>query len=109
MTGEVTDEEFAERFTDFYRGGEWAPTMKEFVDLSAADLRRVTADGLARLAETLAVLFEEDGVTDYKTAVYSPADLPFGLARLYEAYTATSPESVQVFRDHDAALRWLLD
>lgn len=83
--------------------------MRELVDLSEADVSNVTADGLVSLAMTLADLFERDGIELYKTAVYSPEDLPFGLSRLYEAYTADSPESVQVFRDRDEALSWLLD
>ncbi len=96
------------KYLEFYRGHEWVPSMREFVDLSVADLSLVTADGLVSLANTLADLFEGDGISVYKTAVYSPNDLPFGLARLYEAYTADSPEAVQVFRDRDEALRWLL-
>ncbi len=83
--------------------------MGELVDLSNADLSNITADGLARLAEGLADFFEEAGVAVHRTAVYSAEDLPFGLARLYEAYTFESPETVLVFRDREEALRWLID
>ncbi len=91
------------------RGDEWKPTMLELVDLTDADLSRVTADGLADLAEAVSAEFEKAGISVSKTAVYSSVDLPFGLARQYEAYTFESPETVQVFRDRDAALRWLSD
>ena len=83
--------------------------MDELVDLSDADMSQVTPEGLAGLADEIIQVFEEYNVTTYKTAVFSPHDLPFGFARLYEAYTFESPETVQVFRERDEALNWLLD
>ena len=108
-TGEVTDEEIVERYVDFLGDVELASTVHELSDVSDADLRLVTVDGIAELAELTEAAYIDAGVNSYKTAVYSPNDLPFGLARVYEAHTANSPESVQVFRDRQEALRWLTD
>ena len=90
-------------------GDEWSPAMYELVDLSEADLNSITGHGLAGLADAVAGIFEDAGVSTSRTAVYSLRDMPFGLARIYEAYTHESPESVQVFRDRNEALRWLID
>ncbi len=105
----MTDEEILAGYLEFLSGDEWSPVMYELVDLSEADLREVTATGLAELAEAVAGVFEQAGVSTSRTAVYSARNMPFGLARIYEAYTFESPESVQVFRDRDQALRWLID
>ncbi len=107
-TGPLTDEEILTTYLEFHRGAEWKPGMGELVDLTQADMSRITADGLAALATAITEVFDEANVSAARTAVYSETDLPFGLARLYEAYTLESPESVQVFRDRDEALGWLL-
>ena len=103
----MVDDEIVARYLDFYRGGEWAPSMSELADLSSADMSRVTPQGLAAVAEALARFFKEADVAAIKTAVFSPTDLPFGLARADEANAEESPESVRVFRGHDEALRRL--
>ena len=108
-TGEVTDGQIVERYVDFLRDVEWASTVHELSDVSDADLRLVTVEGITKLAELTEAAYIDAGVSEYKTAVYSPKDLPFGLARMYEALTTNSPESVQVFRDREEALRWLTD
>lgn len=36
-----------------------------------------------------------------------PNDLVFGMARMYQILTETSPDEVEIFRDLDEALRWL--
>ena len=108
-TGRLEDHEIFDQYSKLYSSDEWVATMSELVDLSDADLRAVTGEGLASLAEMIEGVFKEADVATSKTAVYSPSNLPYGLARVYEAYTYQSPESVQVFRDRDQALRWLID
>ena len=107
-TGSLTDAEVLYLYIEFHKGDEWKPGMAELVDLTHADMRQVSAEGLAALAEKITEIFGEANVSTSKTAVYSETDLPFGLARLYEAYTHESPETVQVFRDRDEAMNWLL-
>ena len=105
--GTVTDDDILDQYLRFYRGRDWEHSILELVDLSDADMRQVTAQGLAAVAEALGNYFEESGISNVRTAVFSPKDLPFGMGRIYEAYAEKSPESVQVFRDRDEALRWL--
>jgi hypothetical protein len=42
-----------------------------------------------------------------KVAVYSPHDLPFGLARMYEGMSDESIQKLYVFRERDEAEKWL--
>ena len=81
----------------------------EFVDLEEADLSLLTTRGLESLAKLVETLLSEQGIGSFMTAVYSPADLPFGLARVYQAWADTSPELVRVFRDRSEAIDWLCE
>jgi len=71
-----------------------------------AQLDDVTSDGLHCLS-----LLVKDYLTgkceEFKTAVIAPDDLSFGIARIYEAISFNSPESVMVFREKNEALKWI--
>ena len=90
-------------------GDEWHPGLNALVDLSNADLVETESDVIRRVAQYFEGVLREHGAKDIKTAVYAPEDFPFGIARVYEAMTAMSPQTVQVFRDMDKARRWLKD
>jgi len=42
-----------------------------------------------------------------RRAVVVGSDVVFGLARMYQMLTESSPDEVEIFRDLDEALRWL--
>jgi SpoIIAA-like len=42
-----------------------------------------------------------------KLAFVTDADLVFGMARMYQSLTATTPVELQVFRDMGEALKWV--
>jgi hypothetical protein len=105
--GEVSDDELNDRYRTFYEGQEWRPGLNELVDLSAADMTHVTSEGLWRLAAFVREHFEKHGVALSRTAVYAPKDLPFGIARMYQASASESPENIRVFRDLVEAKRWI--
>ena len=81
----------------------------ELADLSEADMSQVTTGGLAELSKFVAEDYLSLGIESVKTAVYSPDDMPFGLARVYEAWSDSSPELVMVFRDREEAIQWLCE
>ena len=84
----------------------WNPDFDVLVDIREADLKNVTSDGLKTLQRVIAGQMQ--GLERQpKTAVLASHDAQFGLGRMYEAYTAESPENVQVFRDPQQALSWL--
>ncbi len=101
--GDIADEMILDSYYCLYEGQEWLPTLNELADLSQANMARVSPDCLRTLADNVAAKFKELGIPSSKTAVYAPNDLPFGLARLYEAHTNQSPEILKIFRDFNEA------
>ncbi len=108
LTGKVRDTDLVEAYRDFLDSGPWHAGLMELVDLEGADLSEVTADGLRKLTEVMTSSLDAENAT-VATAIYAPHDLPFGLARMYQAFADESPESVRVFRDLDEARTWIED
>ena len=106
-SGKVTDSEAIKIFKAFYTSPEWVPSMHELADLSQFDFSSISPEGLINMAKVNQMMLEEHNVTNIKTAVYTPHDLQFGMARIYEAWSADSPETVQIFRELHAAEAWL--
>jgi hypothetical protein len=107
LTGHVTEAELLASSREHYESQEWSPLLQELVDLSELEAVDVTSDGLRRLSDYVGRLLAERGIAALHTAIYAPRDLPFGLARVYEAMADESPEHVMVFRSLEAAKAWL--
>jgi hypothetical protein len=107
--GKVSDSESFNSYKDFYEGPEWSPDLNELGDLSKSDMSSITADGLRSLGVLVENHFINHNVDSSKTAVYSPNDLPFGLARIYQTWVDQSAENVKVFRDLKDAELWLCE
>ena len=105
--GSISDNEIYESYKKFYTSNEWSKNLNELVDLSNANVKNVTSQGLYRLAEYVENHFTMHNVTSSKTSIFSPNDLPFGLARVYKAWTNNSPEEIKIFRNEKEALNWL--
>lgn len=107
--GQIDDTQLFEYYDQVYLRPELQPPMAEFVDLSEGDLTRVTTRGLEELAQRNKHTLSKLGIDSIKTAVYSPNNMPFGLGRVYQAWSDTSPELVRVFRDRQEAIDWLFE
>jgi hypothetical protein len=107
--GIITGTESLESWKNFLQGEEWLPGLSEFTDLSEANMSEFTNDDVTRLASYIEGVYKKHNVTHAKNAIYSPNDLPFGLARMYSIYASESPELVQVFRDKEEAMQWLIN
>ncbi len=105
----MDDAQLFEFYGEFLNKPELKPLKPEFVDLSEADMTRVTTNGLVELSRMMKDNYLQLGVDLVKTAVYSPDDMPFGLARMYEAWSESSPELVRVFRNRQQAIEWLCE
>lgn len=108
LEGAVTDTDMMTGYRAFVEGAEWRTGMNELIDLGGAEMDSVTGHGLRRLAEYTERHMSRHGARP-RTAIYAPRDLPFGIARMYEAFSDESPEDVQVFRDFEEAKAWLLE
>jgi hypothetical protein len=105
--GRIDDEELLSESKAIYADSRWIPGMDELHDLSLADLSGVSAKGIRQLAAYSEDTLRNRGVESLRIAVYAPAPLPFGLARMYEAMAADSPESIRVCQSIEEAEAWL--
>ena len=105
--GSISGEEVKKAIKDFYEHGPvtrnvlWDVSLAVLVDLSAEDVRQIAHVPRQSLE------LRQDG----KTAIVAPSDLAYGLSRMYQ--TSSQPEAlpfeVQVFRDSEAAHKWLAE
>ena len=106
--GVITNTEMLAAYKDFFEGEDWSPRLNELADISQAYLFNVTSDGLLELAKYAQHVYRANDLAFVKTSAYCPQDLPFCIARLYDAWTIEAPESVKVFRDIHEAESWLM-
>jgi len=105
-TGGASDAELLDQYRTLYEDPDWQPGFAEIADLREADMSGVSSKGLAALAKMVEDYVKE-AATEFKTAVIVARDVNYGLARVYESYSAQSPETVRVFRDPAEALSWV--
>jgi hypothetical protein len=79
------------------------PPFHRFSDYSRVPSFTFTSVELRRIAELTAVY----AGPSVKSAIFSSEPLGFGIGRMYQAFMAGSLIDVQVFREIDAAARWL--
>ncbi|UCB47064.1 MAG: hypothetical protein JSV25_06525 [Spirochaetota bacterium] len=91
--------------SSFYNG---APTQYALWDLSNASLNDMPAEGIRKIFEFV----KQTGSVRKggKTAVVTPTDLGYGLARMFQIMSDTDgfPFVIEIFRHYDEARRWLL-
>ncbi len=104
--GAVEDHEMVAAYREFLQGDQWRSCYNALVDLSKFDGSKVTKDGMERLQRVIAEEFAKHDVHP-KVAVFAPADLQFGLTRMYSV-GAQKFEKHEVFRSIGEAREWLL-
>ena len=105
--GSLSAEEVREVIRDFYEHGPisrnvlWDLSQAVLIDISAEDVRQIAHVPRQSLE------LRKGG----KTAIVAPSDLAFGLSRMYQTSTQPKPLpfEVQVFRDSEAAHKWLAE
>lgn len=100
--GRISDEEFLGLYTALLaEGSGFEPGLGEVADLRRAHFA-VSTDVLRRVSEmTRSRMAGFPG--SYRTVIIAPADVAFGLSRLYGAIATPGPEEVLVFRGVAAA------
>jgi hypothetical protein len=104
--GSVSDDNVVEAYRQLYMDKRWKPGYHEIADMRDVDVSGLTGKGV-REVSAMVESYTRGKCERFKTAVIASEDLPFGLARMYEAVSDESPESVRVFRDVKAALEWM--
>lgn len=105
--GIIRASELLNSWIQFLEGDNWIPGLNEFADLSEADLSELNKYDLIRLSTYVDRIYAANNINQVKVAVFAPSNLPFGMSKMYEAYSEQSSELVQVFRSKEEALEWL--
>jgi hypothetical protein len=104
--GELSFEEISKNIECFYDND---PTANVLWDLSEALASNITPSQVNQIANMLKKL--RDKKRDGKTAIVSPIDSTFGVARMLQTLTEVPdvPEMIdmRVFREMNEALQWL--
>ena len=106
-TGPITLDEIISAHEAFFQGGQWHPRLNALVDIAEADFLETSNDTIHAVAQFFENVLVSSHAAGIKTAIYAPSDFPYGLARVYEAMASLSPQTVEVFRKLDAAIKWL--
>jgi hypothetical protein len=103
-TGRVLSTDIEESIRAFYQG---KPSQNVVWDISDAEISELSATDVRSIAETTKQLAHSR--PGGKTAIVSAADMPFGLARMYQAFAelAEQKSHVEVFRSREEALAWI--
>ena len=101
--GVLTDEDILtlkRRLTD---DPEFQTNMCELSDVRSITDLQVTPAGIQKMV----ALDSISPPTGYRLAIVVGENVVFGMARMYQSLTERSLPHVNVFRDYDAATRWL--
>jgi len=106
--GSMAPEDFFEYQRSVWSSGELSG-YDEVVDMTAVTaVGEPSPDAIRDLSALAASM--DPGAASGKLAVVAPADLVFGLARMYQTFRSLNPQStkqVSVFRTMAEALAWL--
>lgn len=102
MTGEITDDDFAEVYERLRDDVAVEARLCLLVDLRTASGKQVTTEGVRSFAE-LPTIFSPRS----RRAIVVGSDLGYGMARMYEMLRRDIAGNVRVFRELDAAERWV--
>lgn len=104
--GVVPDKEFLSTYRVCHQDPRFKKTFHVLVDLREAKSGVRSPEALRSIAEFRRQWLDNPDVAP-KVAIVAPADISYGLARMYEAYSDAMPFHFVVFRAVEAALAWL--
>ena len=105
MKGDVSDDDLLFYAEKAVADPDIDAETNDYIDLSGVTSTSVTSAGLQRMNAAL----EQGGRVRHsgRMAIYAPDDVPFGLARMFQAYREGTPIEVRVFRQADEAREWI--
>jgi hypothetical protein len=102
VSGDVGDRELLDLADELEKAPDVEADFSFLIDLRQANGRNVTSAGVQALAQRPLVFSPES-----RRAVLVPSELGFGMARMYELLRQEGGGATHVFRDYDAAHRWV--
>ena len=104
ISGTVTSDEILASLTEILKHPDYQPGMKSLTDLRAIQ-HYASPQDVRQIANF--ILGRGDEVRGGKAAIVVAQDVSFGMARMLELLTESSPLSIGVFRDLKEAYEWL--
>ncbi len=104
--GAVPDDEFLSFYKALYEDSRFDKSFNILVDLRQTESSVRSSATLNDFADFIRKQYVSTTARP-KVAVVAPEDISFGLARMYETFSADVPWEFSVFRAADAALAWL--
>ncbi len=103
VIGEVSFEEAMATPNAFYSDN---PTLNVIWDLTEGTMRALSSDRLEKIMDSISPASKKR--TGGKTAGVAPADIDFGLARMFQVFAELSgyKPSVRIFRELKEAVDW---
>lgn len=106
LSGDISDEDYIHAYRQFYKSDSWNPSLNEIVDLSNANLEKVTEAGMKELSLIIYKLYEDYGVA-LKMAIYAADKLPRELALKFQTIFKDLPQEIGIFNSMDLAKSWV--
>lgn len=107
FSGDVTREDFVALYRALYGDPDYVPGMDELADLTRATRFGPRGAELWEVLDLMSSRYRSAPDVTSRTAIIAPADVHYGIGRMYEAIASETPEEVSVFRDAGEAVRWL--
>jgi hypothetical protein len=104
--GTVPDDEFLHSYKCLLHDAAFDESYNLLIDLRRATSGERSTEALRRLSSAVEQRYRIVELAP-RTAVIAPADISYGLGRMYQSFVDTVPGEVVIFRATDAALAWL--
>jgi hypothetical protein len=104
ISGAATSDEILASLTEFLKHPDYQPGMKSLTDLRA--MRHYASPEDVRQIANF-ILGRDEEVRGGKAAIVVDKDVGFGMARMLEMLTESSPLSIGVFKNLKEAYEWL--
>jgi hypothetical protein len=105
--GQISDSELLSAYKSYFGSNDAIPVLNDLTDLSEADLSILSSDAIQELADYIIYSYKRSGITSFKTAIYAPDELEFGLSRMYVTISYETPQHIKIFKDREKAIQWL--
>lgn len=105
LCGPITSTQVIEAREAFLNDNEYVQGMPSLYDLRSASMALINSEELHRILTHGVAVADRRGY--HRTAILAPADISFGVSRMYEAIGERPDLDLRVFREEEAALDWL--
>lgn len=108
LEGLLTESDIRAAYATFYTTPDFRADLNRLIDLSGADITGIPPIGFEAMSKRVVNIMRQHGRDQLRTAFVVPDDANYAQIEIYKSIADTTLEQVALFRDADAARRWLL-